>query len=291
MRLRVILAASAALLALVSVRAALPAAEIDRIRQLQRDNKLSDAVAAATQLAATYPQEAEAHALLGTMLMSQDQPEPAVKAYERAVELDASNSELRRRLGDAYGFSAQKAGLFSKLGWAKKCLAAYQKAVELDPKNIRAHESLLGFYQQAPSVVGGGMDKAYAQAEEIKKLDGDRGRLAYAQLYVSEKKFTEAFTLFEEVLANQPENYNALYQIGRLAAASGERIDRGIEALRKALTLSPATGAPPHEAAHWRLGMLLEKKGDKTAARENYEAALKLNPQFQQASDALKKLG
>jgi len=55
----------------------------------------------------------------------------------------------------------------------------------------------------------------------------------------------------------------ALYQFGRVAALSGERIERGMEALRKCLTLPPAQGSPGHEAAQWRLGNLWEKKGDK----------------------------
>jgi len=284
-------ALSATLLTACATHAAVAPTETERIRQLLRDDKLSEAADAASRLVAEHPQEAEAYALLGTIRMNQQQPEPAVKAFERAVEIDAGSSELRRRLGDAYGFSAQKAGILSKLGWAKKCLAAYEKSVELDPKNVRAHESLMGFYQQAPSMAGGGMDKAYAQAAAIKELDADRGRLAYAQLFASEKKYTEASAQFEEVLSAQPDNYLALFQIGRIAALSGERIDRGIETLRKALTLTPSPGAAPHEAAHWRLGMLLEKKGDIAGARAAYEAALRLNPKFQQAIEALKKLG
>jgi tetratricopeptide (TPR) repeat protein len=75
-----------------------------------------------------------------------------------------------------------------------------------------------------------------------------------------------------------------------LAALSGERIDRGMEAFNTCLKLSPPPGSPGHDAAHWRLGNLWEKKGDKKAARAAYEAALTINPNFQQAVDSLKKL-
>ncbi|MBA3849724.1 MAG: hypothetical protein C0502_06980 [Opitutus sp.] len=280
------------LLALVAVaHAALPPADADAVRQLLRERKFAEAEAAATKLTLAHPNEADAFVLLGTVRMNKDDAEGAVKALEKAAELAPGDSEVQRRLGDAYGRSAQKAGVLSKFGWAKKCLAAYEKAVALDPKSIAARLSLLGYYQNAPGMAGGGMDKAYAQAAEIKKLDADRGRLAFAQLYAADKKWTEAFSELEEVLKADPDNYPALFQIGRLAAISGERIDRGMETLQKALTLSPAAGAAGHDAAHWRLGMLLEKMGNKPAAKAAYEAALQLNPKFQQAIEALKKLG
>ncbi len=275
----------------LTAAAAVPPAELEAVRQLLAERKLAEAETAAAKLTQTYPQEGAAFVLLGTIHMSRQQPEPAVKAFEKAVALDPKNSEFQRRLGDAYGFSAQKAGLLSKMGFAKKCLAAYEKAAELDPKSLPARQSLLGYYMQAPAMVGGGMDKAYAQAAEIKKLAPDAGRIAYAQLYAAEKKWTEAFTEFEEVLKAEPDNYLANFQIGRLAAMSGERIDRGLETLRKALTLPPAAGAAGHDAAHWRLGMLLEKKGDKPGAKAAYEASLQVNPKFAQAIEALKKLG
>jgi tetratricopeptide (TPR) repeat protein len=271
--------------------AAVPPAELDALRQLLTERKLAEAEAAAVKLTTSYPQEAAAFVALGTVHMNKQDPEPAAKAFEQAVALAPTNSDYQRRLGDAYGLAAQKAGVFSKLGFAKKCLAAYTRAVELDPTNLAARQSLLGFYQQAPGMVGGGMDKAYAQAAEIKKLDADRGRLAFAQLYASDKKWAEAFAEFEAVLKQEPSHYLALFQIGRLAALSGERLDRGIETLRQALTLTPSAGAAGHDAAHWRLGMLLEKKGDRAGAKAAYEAALQVNPKFQQAIDALKKLG
>lgn len=272
------------------VHAAIPAPEVESVRQLLRDRKLAEAEAAATKLTTAHANEAEAFLLLGTVRMNREDADGAVKAFEQAATLAPDNSEVQRRLGDGYGFSAQKAGMLSKFGLAKKCLAAYEKAVALDPKSLPARLSLLGYYQQAPSMVGGGMDKAYAQAAEIKKLDADRGRIAFAQLYAADKKWSEAFSEFEEVLKAEPDNYLALFQVGRIAALSGERVDRGVATLQKALTLSPTAGAAGHDAAHWRLGMLWEKKGDKAAAKAAYEAALKMNPKFPQAIEALKRL-
>jgi tetratricopeptide (TPR) repeat protein len=227
---------------------------------------------------------------LGRLALQRDDYQSAVTFLETAVSLAPQDSRYQHRLGDAYGRAAQKASLFSQMGLAKKCRAAYEKAVELDPKNLDARFGLLGFYQQAPGIVGGGLDKAHAQAEEIKKLNPTRGHLASAGVYVVEKKYPEAFAEFDEVLKDRPDDYSALFQIGRLAAISGEQLDRGLAALRRCLELSPGETQPGHAAAQWRIGNILEKKDDKPGARAAYEAALKIDPKFSQAAESLKKL-
>jgi tetratricopeptide (TPR) repeat protein len=278
------------LLTAALAHAAVSPEKIENVRGLLHERKLDTAESAAKALVAANPVEPEAYALLGSVNVAKGDSNAAVTAGEKAVELAPTSSEYQLQLGDTYGFAAQKAGMLGKMGWAKKCRLAYEKAVELDPKNLNARNSLMGFYQNAPGMMGGGMDKAYAQAAEIKKLDNTRGHVAYAILYVSEKKYAEAFTETEEVLKTTPDHYAALFQFGRAAALSGTRIDAGIAAMKKCLALSPAPGAPGHDAAHWRLGNLWEKKGDKPAARAAYRASLVVNPNFQQAADALKKL-
>lgn len=230
-------------------------------------------------------------AALGAKLVAQGDADGAVAAYEEAVALDPRNSGLHLRLAGAYGLAAEKAGMFSKMSWAKKARLAYEKAVELDPRNIAARESLMSFYQMAPSMMGGGLDKAREQATAIRQLDPVRGHVAFGMIAQSEKNYSAAADEFEAALRNAPDNYAALFQVGRTAALSGERLDRGADTLRRCLAMTPPAGAPGHEAAHWRLGNIHEKRGDKAAARAAYEASLKVNPKFQQAIDALKKLG
>jgi tetratricopeptide (TPR) repeat protein len=277
------------LLLTAAAHAALAPAQTEAVRGLLRDHKLSEAVAAANSLVAARPAEPEAYLLLGSVCIAKGDADAAVAAYEKATELAPKNGDYQRQLGDAYGLAVQTAGMFSKMSLGKKCLAAYEKAVELDPTNLTARSSLASMYQMAPGMMGGGIDKAYAQAAEIKKLDANRGRVAYTILFIGEKKYAEAFAETEEVLKATPDYYAALFQFGRVAALSGERIDRGMDALKRCLTLSPPQGSPGHDAAQWRLGNLWEKKGDKKAARTAYEAALAINPNFQQAIDALKK--
>jgi len=221
------------LLTAATAHAAVLPEKIENVRSLLRDRKIDQAESAVNALIVASPAEAEAYALLGSVRVAKGDPGGAVKVGEKAVQLAPANSALQLQLGDIYGFAAQNGGVFSMMGWAKKVRLAYEKAVELDPANLDARSSLMAFYQRAPGMMGGGIDKAYAQATAIKKLDASRGRIAYAMLYVGEKKFAEAFTELEEVLRAAPDNYPALYQFGRLTAISGQRLDAGLAALEK----------------------------------------------------------
>jgi len=228
---------------------------------------------------------------LGNRELAQGHGEAAIAAFEKAAALAPADSEPQRRLGDAYGFVAQNSGMFTGLRLAKKVRASYEKAVALDPADLAARQSLLDFYLMAPAMLGGGVDKATAQATAIRQLDPARSHLAFARVHVAAKDYADARRELDAALAATPDSYAVLYQLGRLAAITGEDVDRGVAALRKCLTLPPAPGAPGLEAAHWRLGNLREKKSDRPAARAAYEAALKLKPGFEEAAADLKRLG
>jgi len=262
----------------------------EQISALFREQKWAEAQALLEKVVATEPANAEAQYFLGVSFLNRDDAEHALPFLEKAVALDATNSSYMRHLGDVYGMTAQKAGIFAKMGWAKKCKAAYDKAVELDPKDINARWSVMEFCRQAPGFLGGGIDGAYAQAAAIKQLDVARGRRAYAALYVADKKYAEAFAVYDEILKDAPDDYAMLYQVGKLADTTGQELDRGLAALKKCLTISPPGDPRGYVPAHWRIGNILAKKGDKVAARAAYEAALSGDPAFTLATEALAKL-
>jgi tetratricopeptide (TPR) repeat protein len=266
------------------------AASFEEALALYQEKRFPDARVAFSGLAAAEPQDARHRFYLGNIAMRRNDTDDAIHHYEKAVELDPGNASYHLELGGAYGAAAGKTSLMGKIGWARKCRVALERAVELDPENLDARNGLITFYRQAPGIVGGGMGKAYAQAAEIRQRDFRRGSLILGQLYASERRFDEAFTVARELLADAPDAYLAHYTIGRLAAESGQNLDEGEQALRHCLTLTPARDEPPHAAAHWRLGNIAEKRRDPAAARAAYEAALRLDPNFTQASASLAKL-
>lgn len=289
-RRRRITAAGCLLLIALASAAAEPASVASARALFLQRGKSAEAQQAFEAILAQDPRSAPALFHLGRLAYRRDDMPQAISYLEKAVAIAPNDSEIHRALGDSYGRSAQKASVFSQLGFAKKCLASYQKAVQLDPRNIEAHLSLFEYFRRAPGFAGGSREKALAQCATIKQLDPLRGRIAYATLYSAEKKYDAALAEFDEAVRANPDDYAAHYQIGRLAVTTGQFLDRGLASLRRCLELTPPADQPGHASVHWRLGQLAEKKGERPEAREAYEAALRLDPKLTAAASALEKL-
>ena len=242
------------------------------------------------QLAAGRAPDAELDVYLGRLALWFDDEAAALTHLERAARLAPAAARIQNALGDAFGLAAQNADLLSKYSWAKKCRAAYERAVALEPGNPAYRWSLLGYYLVAPRIAGGGEQRALAQAEEIWRLDPMNGRIARATICLAEKRPDAAFAQFDEVLRQNPTDFIALYHVGRCAALSGEQLDRGLGALRRCLGLTPPVGdgLPAYANVHYRIANILEKKGEARGAKEEYAAALRANADFRPEKMALK---
>ena len=271
------------------------------------------------------PRNAAAHYYLARIAMHENRLDEATREAERATQLDPRRSLYFEWLGNAYGRAAQRANMLKQAGLARKTIGAWDRAVELDAENLQARENRVQFYLEAPGFVGGGADKAAAEAAEIGRRSAYRGALVTAAVHEHEKRYgdaervylgairdfpdslgvryrlgygyqarkewSKAFALFETMARERPAESGALYQVGRTGALSGERLDAAEDALRRYLRTTPKAGEPPHAAAHYRLGMVLARKGDRAGARAEYGAALRLDPAHKDAKAALKKLG
>jgi len=247
----------------------------------------------------------------------------AVNSFERAVALDPSSSLYHMWLGHGYTRQLSSASFLRKPFIAKRCGEAYNMAVKLDPASIDAADARLDFFLGAPGIVGGGVDKARAEAARLATLDAYRGAMAEARIAEHEqewpkaeklyrslmadypertaavdafitmlqnaKRFDEAFKIVDDRLARRPDETASLYNLGRLAAVSGQHLARGEAALRRFLTLI-ITEPARQSNAHYRLGMIKEKVGDATAAATEYQAAIDLYPRHGPAAEALKKI-
>ncbi len=269
---------------------AITAEQRQQFETLSREGRWAEARTLAQPLATAGPKDAAAQYWLGRCLVALGEGAQAVPVLEKAVALDPATSGTMRLLGDAYGLTAQRAGLLAKPGWAKRCRVAYEKAIALDPKDVDAHWALMEFYRQAPGFVGGGADKARAQAEVIRTLDAARGRAALIAFCLEEQKYAEAFALYEGTGPDQLADYQPLYQLGKYADTSGQQLDRGLAALRRCLAISPAGDNRGYAPALWRIGNILARSGDVAGARASYQAAVQDNPQFAEAAEALAKL-
>ena len=89
------------LLTAAIAHAAVSPEKLEKIHGLLREKKIAEAEAAANTLVAANPNEAEAHALLGSVRTAKGDGDGAVKACEKAVELAPASSEYQDQLGDA----------------------------------------------------------------------------------------------------------------------------------------------------------------------------------------------
>jgi tetratricopeptide (TPR) repeat protein len=268
--------------------------------------------------------DAAAAFYLGRIAIEERKNDRAAEYFETATKLEPKSSTYFLWLGRAYGRAAQEANVLRQPGLARKTRSAWERAIELDADNLDARSDLIQYYVQAPGFLGGSTAKAHEQAEEIRKRNALRGYLELGGLYEREKKladaekvylaaakeksdrhvgeyrlgvfyqntgaFEKAFDLFESMIAANPAEFGALFQIGKTGAMSGQRLERSAEALEAYLQTTPGRNDPSLAAAHWRLGMVHEKRQDRQRAKSEYETALRLDPAFKPATESLRKL-
>jgi tetratricopeptide (TPR) repeat protein len=319
------LAAMVAVLALPPAAALAAAGAASPGVQALEARRYEEARAFFEPLARKDPKDAEAAFYLGRAWLGLRKTDEATQWLEKATALAPGRSDYFDWLGKAYGLAAVEASMFAKPGLANKTREAWEKAVALDPGNLDARADLMQYDLQAPGFLGGGVDKAREQAAEIRKRDAVRGALAHATvafsqkdlaggekilqeaiqkapaeprlrlalgaLYQNEQKWDAAFAAFEAVLKADPGNWDALYQVGKTGALSGQRLDRAEECLKRYLGHTPGPESAPLANAHLRLGGVYQKKGDKAAARAEYQTALQLDPRLEDAKKALASLG
>lgn len=249
----------------------------------------------------------------------------AADTLEKAVAATPNISEAHYLLGAAYGRQAQTAGIFKQMGLAGKAREHLERAVQLDPNHLDARWGLMEYYSKAPGIVGGSKVKAQQQAAEMMKRDRIVGHRAAAQLLLYDKKIDAArneyltgikeqpnspkahyglgtFYLvvdknnkgatdeFETAVKLDPNFMPAWFQIGHLTALTGANFARGEQSLKKYLAYTPKSDEPPHTRAHFWLGQIYEKQGDRAAAKQEYAMSLKLNPNQKDVNETNSKL-
>lgn len=260
----------------------------------------------------------------GCLAMADARWSDATREFERAIDADGGRAAYHHWLGRAYGALAQRANVVRQASLARKTKAAFERAVQLDPEYLDARAGLVQYYLIAPGIMGGSEARARQQADEIRRRSPYLGAMAHGQiatrrkdwagaerelgrlteqfpdsgapwtslavLRIQQKRWADAFRTVEEMQRALPASTMAQYLTGRIAAESGEQLERGDQALGRYLGAKPAPGEPSHAAARWRLGMIRERQGRREQARAEYQAALALDPELRGAKDALARL-
>ncbi|HZD32431.1 MAG TPA: tetratricopeptide repeat protein [Candidatus Angelobacter sp.] len=262
--------------------------------------------------------------LLSRAYYAVEQWDNAIAAGEKSVSQSPDNAMFHLWLGREYGGKAGAVNPLSAVSFAKKTKAEFEQAVKFDPANVQAHADLAEYYTDAPSIMGGGLDKAREQATQVAKYDEATSHWILAIIAEKGKSYSEAEGQLQQALkvAQNPAQYwmnlasfyrrrsrpddmqkaisQALAQPNKPAevyynAASelfqaGRDFSSAVQYLKKYLSSGAMVEDAPAFRAHYVLGQIYEKMGNQPDAAAEYKASLALATGFAPASKALSRV-
>src|SRR5580700_3939061 len=292
--------------------------------RLLAEGRVDDAIVSLQHRISGAPKDAESYNLLCRAYFALADWDRGIPACEKAVSLDPANSQYHLWLGRVYGEKADHSHFVTAAGFAKKVHAEFETAVRLNPSSAEARTDLAEFYLEAPGIMGGGRDKAEAQAQKIAALDPIRAGWVKARLaeksnnlVVAENDYRAAIVAshgaalawrnlasfyrqtgrldeMEEAIRqtsaapmDQPE---VLMECANMLIRSKRDLPQATQLLRRYLSSSLTVEAAPAFKAHYLLGTALEQQGNKPAAAQEYRASLALAKSFTLAQTALDRL-
>ena len=312
----------ATLMTMASILALAISAAAQSPQDLLTSGHTDQAIQSLQQQIARAASDAETHNLLCRAYFQLEDWDHAIPSCERAITLDPKNSLYHLWLGRAFGEKADKAGFLSAAGLAKKVHTEFERAVELDPKSWEARADLAEFYVEAPGLVGGGKDKAHAQADALTTLkpamahwvlgriaeknketataereyraavDASRGGahawLNLALFYRHTNRFDEMEKAIHTMETRPMDRPESLMDGASILFRTERNFPYAVQLLKRYLT-APVEAEPAFKA-HYLLGQLYEKQGDRANATAEYRAALALAHSFKRAEEALRRI-
>ena len=267
--------------------------------------------------------DAEAWHLLSKAYLALERWDDAVKAAEKAVALEPNNGDYHLWLGRAYGNKAENSPFWKAWGLAKHVRMEFEKAVQINADNVDARSDLAEFYIEAPSMLGGGKDKAAQEADRIAAHNASaahwvRGYLAEknSDREAAEKEYVAAVeasgnqagrwldlasfyrrtdqkqkmeAAVNSAIAAEKKSDETLFDAASILFRAGRNFNLAARLLRNYLK-NPTSDEAPAFKAHYLLGQILEKQGDKLGAAAEYQSAVEMAHDFQDAQNALKRV-
>ncbi|MGH9775986.1 MAG: tetratricopeptide repeat protein [Candidatus Acidiferrales bacterium] len=240
------------------------------------------------------------------------------KEAEAALQLDPNNVDANSDLAEFYleapgiiGGDNKKAEELAdrvvKLNAARGYLLKIEifteekRSNEIEPllqQAIKADSSSYDLRIQAANFYIGKGSSAFTPAEEQAKqaihLDPERvhGYTSLAVIYTQQSRWKDLESLLADSQREVPDDFAPLYQSARTIFVHNQtqELVRAEKYLRAYLGQPPEGNEPGLAAAHWRLGLILEKEGHKDQARQEVQQAVNLDPNLEPARKDLKRL-
>jgi tetratricopeptide (TPR) repeat protein len=315
--------ASRVLLVLLLLIASLTASVADSAKDMLAAGRIDEAIIELNGRLSSVPADAESSNLLCRAYFALEEWDRAESSCRKAVSLDQGNGRYHLWMGRVYGEKADRANFMSAAGLAGKTRTEFERAVQLNPKDVEARLDLAEFYIAAPGIVGGGEQKAREQAQVIRALDSGREHWIYARIaekkkdsataereyhqYIDlshgdaeawlnlalflrrQKRFDEMEQAIVKLSQAPVPKPDVLVEASQMLYRAGRNYPFATQLLNRYLAAGPVEAAPAFKAHH-QLGLLLEKQGDKAGAAREYRASLALVRNFGMAQQALNRV-
>ena len=289
---------------------------------LLAQGRVDDAIHSLEEKIGYAPNDAESHNLLCRAYFALEIWDAGIRDCQKAVALEPANSQYHLWLGRLYGEKASQSEFLAAAGLARKVRIEFETAVRLDPGNREARTDLAEFYVEAPGIIGGGKDKAEAQAEELARLDPPQAELVRAWIQEKNKDLPAAESHYRRAADSSQGTAGAWLTLAQFYGRTGhlnqmqDALDHALSApnhsqvlmaaaeifihrtrdLHKAIDLlhqylaARTVEDAPAFKAHYLLGTALEESGNPVAAVDEYRSALSLAKSFTLAQNALDRL-
>jgi tetratricopeptide (TPR) repeat protein len=188
----------------------------------------------------SHPQDPRACYLLAEVKRAFKDLDGALPLAQRAVEIDGKISDYHLNLGQTYGEMAARASFVSAGPLANKFRKEVEIAIQLDPRNMDALDSMMLFKYQAPGIMGGDKEEARALADRIAALNPSEGCLSHAELAELDKDPGQMEALYLQAVQANPRNYGALTALAKFYTQSPHaQYEEAAKHAQSALQLSP----------------------------------------------------
>ena len=249
----------------------------------------TDYEAALRLLDSIQPKDATAYLLMGQCSYMRGDPKKASDYFQKSVEL-APTDISHLWLGRAYGRRAETSSFVTAPGYASKARQHFERAVELNPRNLEAIEDLFEYYLEAPGFLGGGLDKAARLTQRIGEVNPAEYHWAQARLAEKQKEYRTAEQQLRRAVDVAPRQMGRIVDLAKFLSKSG-RYQESEEAFQQAAQIDP--NAPKLLFA--RASAYIEAGRNLTVARQLLELYLTANltpddPPRKEAERLLSKL-
>ena len=260
--------------------------DLAKAQQLFESKKYNIAKVDFQKLLKATPNNSLIHYYLGRIEHQQQNFEQAGEMFDKSLEISPEHANTWFWKSMNYFEQTEEAGFFSIMGLLKKGRKALEKTIILDPNHIKGLSYLSGFYARVPGLAGGDIDKSKQLANRLVKLDKTAGSVALLRIMVEENNgdIENEYAKTANMVGNNPE-YADFYNDYGYFFLEDKKYDA---AINQFLVLTQL--APKDANSFDSLGEGYLKAGKLAQAKNAFEKALQISPEFESSEQSLKKV-